>query len=626
MYKFGRCSNLVHDVFISHSTKDKAIADAVCAALEADRIRCWIAPRDIRPGQKWPEAIVNAITGSRVMVLIFSANSNNSKDVAKEVMLAVNSNVIVIPFKLDDILPKGTMKYYLSDTHWLDAVNPPTAKQVQKLVETVRSVMDGDMADPGDMEEREITAVAVTRPGWFWAGVALAVFWGASALYLMWLKEWGAGTWWFDAWYLNYLTFLILSTPLLVPGVYCLRRGMTGDSVIEKGKLPYWWWALPALLGFIGGLTSWITHRNLYRRKAVNMLALGIVLTPLWVMPLFLVKNPPGLSIELIGHWQTSREANNVFVMDDIAYLANGEDGLVILDISNPCEPKEIGTYPVNNAQNVVVSGNIAYVTDQGEVLADRVLSDKLVVIDVEVPSAPLKLGEYMPESKHVHRSLNNLAVEGHMVYLPISDRLFVVDTSTASDPVTLAEFEYRSNISSPGVAVVNGVAYLQANRLHVVDVSNPARPIEIGGFETGWGSSIQVVDGIAYIPGWDDGLTILDVSTPSRPVKLGFYSDLLGDYSLLPPGASARQTMLRVTVDNDIAYITYNFGVNHGTWTDILESGIVVLDVIDPGNPRLIDQFREVELISSIFGASELLFVTDKSRGLFVLGIEGIE
>lgn len=556
------------------------------------------------------------------MVLIFSANSNNSKDVAKEVMLAVNSSVIVIPFKIDDIVPKGSMKYYLSDTHWLDAVNPPTAKQVQKLVETVRSVMDGDTAGPGDAES-EKAAVAVTSPGWFRAGAALAVLWAAGALCLLCLKEWGTGIWWYDSWHLNYLAFLILSIPLLVPGVYCLRRGMAGDSVIEKGKLPYWWWALPALLGFIGGITSWIKHRNIHRRKAVNMLALGIVLTPLWAMPLFLAKGSPVVSIGIIGHWQTSRQANMVFVIDDTAYLANGEDGLVILDISNPCDPQEIGTYPVNNAQNVVVSGNIAYVTDRGEVLADRVLSDKLIIIDVEVPSAPRKLGEYMPESKHVHRSLNNLAVEGHMVYLPISDRMFIVDTSTPSDPVTAAEFEYRSNIVSPGVTVVDGIAYVQANRLKVVDVSNPARPVEIGGFETGWASSIEVVDETAYIPGWDNGLTILDVSTPSRPVKLGCYNELLGDYSLLPPGAPARQTMLKVAVDNDIAYVTYSFGVNHGTWTDILESGLVVLDVRDPGNPRLIDQYRDIELISGIFCASELLFVTDRSRGLFILGIE---
>jgi len=41
---------MAHDAFISHSSKDKTIADATCAYLEASKIRCWVAPRDIRPG------------------------------------------------------------------------------------------------------------------------------------------------------------------------------------------------------------------------------------------------------------------------------------------------------------------------------------------------------------------------------------------------------------------------------------------------------------------------------------------------------------------------------------------------------------------------------------------------
>ena len=41
---------MAHDAFISYSSKDKTIADAVCARLEARGIRCWIAPRDVRPG------------------------------------------------------------------------------------------------------------------------------------------------------------------------------------------------------------------------------------------------------------------------------------------------------------------------------------------------------------------------------------------------------------------------------------------------------------------------------------------------------------------------------------------------------------------------------------------------
>jgi len=48
---------MAYEVFISHSIKDKAAAEAVCAKLEEQKIRCWIAPRDIAPGTDWAEAL-----------------------------------------------------------------------------------------------------------------------------------------------------------------------------------------------------------------------------------------------------------------------------------------------------------------------------------------------------------------------------------------------------------------------------------------------------------------------------------------------------------------------------------------------------------------------------------------
>ena len=134
---------MAHDVFISYSHKDKPIADGICANLENAGVRCWIAPRDIAPGQDWPTAISNAIAASRIMVLVFSANSNSSNDVGRELILAANNNLIIIPFKLDNITPEPGKQYYLARTHWLDAMNPPTQEQVNKLVGYVKSFMFG---------------------------------------------------------------------------------------------------------------------------------------------------------------------------------------------------------------------------------------------------------------------------------------------------------------------------------------------------------------------------------------------------------------------------------------------------------------------------------------------------
>jgi hypothetical protein len=133
--------SMTHEVFISYSHHDKAIADGVCANLESTGIRCWIAPRDIAPGYDWPTSISEAIKHTRVFVLIFSSRSNSSKDVGRELILAANSNCIIVPFKIEDVPPEPGKEYYLARTHWLDAMDPPTQEQVDKLVKCVHSLL-----------------------------------------------------------------------------------------------------------------------------------------------------------------------------------------------------------------------------------------------------------------------------------------------------------------------------------------------------------------------------------------------------------------------------------------------------------------------------------------------------
>jgi tetratricopeptide (TPR) repeat protein len=132
---------MVHDVFISYSSKDKPVTDYICANIEAAGICCWIAPRDIAPGEDWPTAIANAIPLCHVMVLVFTANSNASKDVSNEIHLAANNNLVIIPFKIENVQPEPGKNYYLARTHWLDAVNPPTQKQISTLISRVKALL-----------------------------------------------------------------------------------------------------------------------------------------------------------------------------------------------------------------------------------------------------------------------------------------------------------------------------------------------------------------------------------------------------------------------------------------------------------------------------------------------------
>jgi hypothetical protein len=145
---------MAHDVFISHSSNNRPIANAVCAALEGIGIRCWIAPRDVLPGRSYSGEITRAIQQSRAFVLIFSEHSNNSEQVLREVQLAANSHLHIVQFRIDAVSPSDDLEYYLSGPHWLDAVTPPLENHLDQL----RSSMKALLALSG----AEVTAKAIT--------------------------------------------------------------------------------------------------------------------------------------------------------------------------------------------------------------------------------------------------------------------------------------------------------------------------------------------------------------------------------------------------------------------------------------------------------------------------------
>jgi len=134
---------LAHDVFISYSSIDKTVADATCAKLESRGIRCWIAPRDIRPGDEWGSAIIHGIVDSRAFVLLFSANADKSRQVVREVERAVNRGIPVIPFRIENVMPTESMEYFINTPHWLDAFQPPLEDHLNYLADVIETILKG---------------------------------------------------------------------------------------------------------------------------------------------------------------------------------------------------------------------------------------------------------------------------------------------------------------------------------------------------------------------------------------------------------------------------------------------------------------------------------------------------
>jgi hypothetical protein len=146
---------MAHEVFISYSKKDAAVAEAVCAELEANGIQCWMAPRNIVSGTKYSQSIINGITESHLMVVVYSSNANESNHVVAEIDRAYNKRIPIIPFRIEDVPLSSDLEYYLSTSQWLDAFDGQTKQHLQRLVETVRLLLKktGSLPRPAPMPQ-----------------------------------------------------------------------------------------------------------------------------------------------------------------------------------------------------------------------------------------------------------------------------------------------------------------------------------------------------------------------------------------------------------------------------------------------------------------------------------------
>lgn len=127
-------------VFISYSSKKKAIADGVCHYLEENGIRCWIAPRDIPVGSDYGDLIDEAICNCKAAVLVFSAPASISQWVKGEINLAFTEGKPILPFRIDETQVKGAFRVMLNQMHWIDAF-PQYADRLPDLLSSLQGLM-----------------------------------------------------------------------------------------------------------------------------------------------------------------------------------------------------------------------------------------------------------------------------------------------------------------------------------------------------------------------------------------------------------------------------------------------------------------------------------------------------
>jgi hypothetical protein len=135
-------------IFISHSSLDRKVAETICNALESRGLHCWIAYRDVGPGDNFQEAIVKAIRSAQLMLLVFTNNANNSQEIKKEIVLASHHHIAVIPLRVEDVAPNDALAYEFATRQWFDLYKN-WDREIERLAAQIRNIVAAAVPDDG---------------------------------------------------------------------------------------------------------------------------------------------------------------------------------------------------------------------------------------------------------------------------------------------------------------------------------------------------------------------------------------------------------------------------------------------------------------------------------------------
>lgn len=250
---------------------------------------------------------------------------------------------------------------------------------------------------------------------------------------------------------------------------------------------------------------------------------------------------------------------SDVYVKDDIAYFADQDHGLVIMDVSNPSEPFELGRFNESRGSQIYVHSKLAYLIG----------NSKLRIIDVANLSSPNKISEFDASGS----SIGGMYVDFPLFYLSGSyGDFWIYNLSNPLSPSQLGHIELDDSILD--FCVSNNIAYITyRNGLKTIDVSNSSNPTELGQFGDDYYYNCVVEGNITYAIGWPGYIDIIDVSDPSNPTKLSQFDE--GESSILSSG---------IDYLDDTLYVID------------LSDGLELIDVSDPLKPFKYAQFHMSE------------------------------
>lgn len=121
------------NVFISFSSKNTEEAERICSFLEANGVSCFIATRDLIPGEEYALQLIENLDHVESVVLLLSKDSNESPHVLREIEYAVGHKIPILVYALEEVELSKSLEYFLMTHQWITL----TDDRDKKLLEGV---------------------------------------------------------------------------------------------------------------------------------------------------------------------------------------------------------------------------------------------------------------------------------------------------------------------------------------------------------------------------------------------------------------------------------------------------------------------------------------------------------
>jgi hypothetical protein len=135
-------------VFISHGSENRDEAEELCAFIESNGVKAWIAPRDVRPGIDYSEALQSAIENCVAFVVLVTDMANKSPYVRAETEMAFSNSKPIFPVRLTDIKPAPGLAFFLKIRHWTDAYGKSREASLGRLAVELQTLSGVAAAAP----------------------------------------------------------------------------------------------------------------------------------------------------------------------------------------------------------------------------------------------------------------------------------------------------------------------------------------------------------------------------------------------------------------------------------------------------------------------------------------------